>query len=108
MTPETVGRTAGRTAGTMVGKTTGQTAWIETVAPGAPEAASGLLGRLYRRHRRPDGLVDHIVVAGSPNPVALEHHLALYEHLMRGESGLSRAEREMIAVAVSVANGCRY
>lgn len=100
MTPENAGKTAGKTAG--------RTAWIETVAPGAPEAGSGLLGRLYRRHRRPDGLVDHIVVAGSPNPVALEHHLALYEHLMRGESGLSRAEREMIAVAVSVANDCHY
>lgn len=31
-----------------------------------------------------------------------------YEELMRGESGLSRAEREMIAVVVSVANDCSY
>lgn len=83
-------------------------AWIETVSPEDADARSPGLGRLYRRHRRPDGLVDHIVVAGSPNPVALEHHLALYEHLMRGESGLSLAEREMIAVAVSAANDCHY
>jgi uncharacterized peroxidase-related enzyme len=31
-----------------------------------------------------------------------------YEELMKGDSGLSRAEREMIAVVVSVANRCRY
>lgn len=31
-----------------------------------------------------------------------------YEELMKGDSGLSKAEREMIAVVVSVANRCRY
>jgi uncharacterized peroxidase-related enzyme len=31
-----------------------------------------------------------------------------YEELMKGESGLSKAEREMVAVVVSVANECRY
>ena len=82
--------------------------WIRTIAPSAPEAEHGRLARLYRRHRRPDGLVDHIVSSGSLNPVALEHHLALYEHLMRGKSGLSKAERELVAVAVSVVNDCHY
>lgn len=31
-----------------------------------------------------------------------------FEELMKGDSGLSRAEREMIGVVVSVANECRY
>jgi uncharacterized peroxidase-related enzyme len=31
-----------------------------------------------------------------------------YEELMKGDSRLSKAEREMIAVVVSVANDCRY
>jgi len=31
-----------------------------------------------------------------------------YEELMKGESGLTKAEREMIAVVVSVANDCAY
>jgi uncharacterized peroxidase-related enzyme len=39
-------------------------------------------------------------------------HLVLwndhYEELMKGDSGLTKAEREMIAVVVSVANECRY
>ena len=30
------------------------------------------------------------------------------DHLMRGPSGLSRVEREMIAVVVSKANDCYY
>ncbi|HBK80373.1 MAG TPA: hypothetical protein DDZ83_12030 [Nitrospinae bacterium] len=35
-------------------------------------------------------------------------HRGLYLTLMHGESGLSRIEREFIAVAVSKANGCFY
>src|SRR5207244_9587976 len=31
-----------------------------------------------------------------------------YDELMRGESGLSKAQREMIAVVVSVTNRCHY
>ena len=78
------------------------------IAPDAPEGRSGRLGTLYRRHRRPDGLVDNILGVSSLNPETLEHHLSLYEHLMRGESGLELAERELIAVAVSVVNECHY
>jgi alkylhydroperoxidase family enzyme len=54
-----------------------------------------------------DGLA-HILRSHSANREALRGHLALYRTVMFGPSGLSRAEREAIAVAVSVANGCRY
>jgi uncharacterized peroxidase-related enzyme len=33
---------------------------------------------------------------------------AFYDDLMRGESGLTKAQREMIAVVVSTANRCHY
>ena len=33
---------------------------------------------------------------------------AFYDELMRGESGLTKAQREMIAVVVSTANRCHY
>ena len=33
---------------------------------------------------------------------------AYYDELMRGESGLSKAQREMIAVVVSATNRCHY
>ncbi len=35
-------------------------------------------------------------------------HLDLYTELIFGRSELTRSEREMIAVAVSVTNRCRY
>ena len=44
----------------------------------------------------------------SLNPDALRAHLGLYRTVMFGESGLSRVEREAMAVAVSAANECHY
>ena len=78
------------------------------ISPAAREGRTGRLGTLYGRHRRPDGLVDNILRVSSLNPETLEHHVSLYGHLMRGASGLSLAERELIAVAVSVVNDCHY
>lgn len=51
---------------------------------------------------------DHILASHSLNPAALRAHLALYRTIMFGPSGLSRAEREAIAVCVSAANECHY
>jgi alkylhydroperoxidase family enzyme len=50
----------------------------------------------------------HIVASYSLNPDAVEAHLALYKTLMFGPPGLSRAEREAMAVCVSAANDCHY
>ena len=44
----------------------------------------------------------------SLNPEALGNHLDLYMTIMFGKSGLSRAEREAIAVVVSANNDCAY
>jgi uncharacterized peroxidase-related enzyme len=38
----------------------------------------------------------------------MEHHLAFYMTLMFGKSGLSRLEREAVAVVVSASNECEY
>jgi hypothetical protein len=38
----------------------------------------------------------------------LNTHLAFYRHVMFGPSGLSRQERELLAVAVSTLNRCFY
>jgi len=66
------------------------------------------LGQLYRKLEQERGKIANILKVHSLDPVALNAHMALYVHLMFGESGLSREERELIAVAVSVANSCRY
>ena len=51
---------------------------------------------------------DNILAIHSLNPESLQGHYALYRTLMYGPSPLSRAERETLAVAVSVRNECHY
>jgi uncharacterized peroxidase-related enzyme len=54
------------------------------------------------------GFVPNVLRVYALRPSHLLAWNAHYDELMKGESGLSRAEREMIAVVVSVANRCRY
>ncbi len=102
MTP-TVG--GGRSGGsTRDGFSRSDVAWIGWIDE---SAVTGPLAVLYRRYAGPTGL-DHILKIHSLNPESMRGHYELYRHLMRGPSGLSRAEREMIAVAVSAENECFY
>lgn len=78
--------------------------WITWISE---DDASGLLKRLFDRLRGPRG-VAHILKIHSLNPESLERHYAYYRHIMFGPSGLSRAERETIAVVVSTINDCFY
>ena len=70
--------------------------------------AQGLLAELYSRYGGGQGRIDNILRIHSLNPPSMAHHVQLYAHLMRGPSPLTRAQREMIAVAVSSANCCFY
>lgn len=63
---------------------------------------------LFAKNRQKPGFVPNVYVAYSFRPAALRGFIAMYEALMEGESGLSKAEREMIAVAVSAQNHCHY
>ena len=54
------------------------------------------------------GFVPNVLRAYSIRPRHLLLWNALYDELMRGESGLTKAQREMIAVVVSTANRCHY
>ena len=80
-------------------------AWIEM---SGEDEAEGDLAAMYRRLVEPWGGVDNILKIHSLNPPSLMAHFELYKTVMRGRSGLSRAEREMIAVVVSAANRCHY
>lgn len=82
-------------------------AWIELVET---DEAEGKLKELYERAAKTrDGKVGPMIRAGSLNPEALEGRMQIYRALMYGRrSSLSRAEREMIAVVTSVANGCHF
>ena len=51
---------------------------------------------------------NHIIASHSLDPEAQAAHLRLYRAVMFGPSGLSRADREAMAVCVSAANDCHY
>ncbi len=63
---------------------------------------------LYDEVRDPRGHVDNILSIHSLYPQSLRTHYTLYREAMVGSRDLSRAQREMIAVVVSVANACVY
>ena len=54
------------------------------------------------------GFVPNVLRLYALRPSRLLAWNAWYEEAMKGESGLTKAEREMIAVVVSVANDCAY
>jgi len=63
---------------------------------------------LYDAPREKLGFVPNVLRLYALRPLHLLRWNDHYEELMKGESGLSKAEREMIAVVVSVANKCKY
>jgi uncharacterized peroxidase-related enzyme len=70
--------------------------------------ARGLLKKLFDEARERAGKVWNVVRLMGLRPKQLQASMALYREVMFGESGLTRAERELVAVAVSATNGCFY
>ncbi|MDE2007344.1 MAG: peroxidase-related enzyme [Rhodospirillales bacterium] len=54
------------------------------------------------------GFVPNVFSAYSLKPQRLRHFMAMYNDIMLAPSGLSKLEREMVAVVVSSANRCYY
>ena len=79
--------------------------WIEEIEP---DDADGKLAEIYAELIAKRGKVSNILKVHSLNPAAMGDHLDLYMTLMFGRSGLSREEREAIAVVVSATNECAY
>jgi uncharacterized peroxidase-related enzyme len=80
-------------------------AWIKTLQP---EEANGDLKAEYDKAVRRADKIFNIVKLQSLNPRTLRASMDLYLATMHGPSGLSRAEREMLATVVSWANHCFY
>jgi uncharacterized peroxidase-related enzyme len=70
--------------------------------------ARGALRREYEAAIARAGKVFNVVRAMSPNPPVLRRSMDLYREVMFGPSGLSRQERELLAVVVSSENACYY
>ncbi len=79
--------------------------WIEEIEV---SEADGKLAEMYAELVRKRGKISNILKVHSLNPEAMQNHLDLYMTLMFGKSGLSRLEREAIAVVVSANNECEY
>jgi alkylhydroperoxidase family enzyme len=70
--------------------------------------ATGALAEQYEAAIGRAGKVFNIVKSMCLNPLVLERSMELYKAIMFGPSELSRGERELLAVVVSVANDCHY
>ena len=80
-------------------------AWIDLIDE---TDATGDLGQIYEASRKRSGRVYNIIKIQSQNASSLQAMLQLYSATMRGNSPLTRAQREMMAVVVSKTNGCHY
>ena len=80
-------------------------AYIQVIEP---EAADGALQAEYASAVGRAGKVFNILKIQSLNAPVLRASMALYAAAMHGPSGLSRAEREMMATVVSQLNDCFY
>jgi len=72
------------------------------------DEAAGLLKEEFDAAIGRAGKVFNIVQAMSLRPAVLRESMHLYREIMFGESGLSRRERELLAVVVSCENDCHY
>jgi uncharacterized peroxidase-related enzyme len=75
------------------------------LAPAEPTAA---MAAYFQKCRDKIGFVPNVLQAYSHDMAKLEAFAAFYNDLMLAPSGLSKLEREMIAVVVSAENRCFY
>ncbi len=80
-------------------------AWIRTISPAE---ATGRIAKSYAAGVARAGRVFGIVKAMSLSPPVLDSSMDLYGKIMFASKGLSRAQREMLAVVVSKVNDCHY
>ena len=79
--------------------------WIRTIAA---DEATGDLRRSYDAAIARAGRVYGILRAMSIAPAVLDASIGLYRQVMYGHGGLTRRQREMLAVVVSSKNSCHY
>jgi uncharacterized peroxidase-related enzyme len=73
-----------------------------------PAKLSPAMTAYFKKCQDKLGFVPNVLLAYAFDNAKLETFVAMYNDLMLGDSGLSRLEREMIAVATSSQNRCYY
>src|ERR1044072_9224423 len=79
--------------------------WLEV--PG-PDDVTDEAVELWRKTLAQLGFVPNVLRFCALRPAHLLGWWSYYDELLRGDSGLTKAQREMIAVVVSVENRCHY
>src|SRR4029078_1615787 len=74
----------------------------------APAKLSPAMAAYFKKCQDKLRFLADVLLAYAFDIAKLETFVAMYNDLMLGESGLSKLEREMIAVAVSSQNRCYY
>lgn len=72
------------------------------------EQAEAELKGIYDELIQKRGKLSEVLKIQSLHPETIKSHTQLYLDIMFAQSPLTRAERELIATVVSVANGCMY
>ena len=72
------------------------------------DEATGVTRKEYEAATRRAGRIWNIVSIQSQLPEVMRDSMRLYSSIMFGDSPLSRAQREMIAVVTSRVNECHY
>jgi len=73
-----------------------------------PAALPDDLREVIEANEKKAGFVPNVFRAYAHKPDHFRAFFQYYDALMKSASGLSRAEREMIVVAVSAVNACSY
>ena len=66
------------------------------------------IAAIYAKNRERVGFVPNVFKTYARRPEHFRAFVQYHDVLMKGESGLSRAEREAIVVVVSAENACQY
>ena len=83
----------------------GRISWLRV--PDETEVPAEVL-EIWSGPREKLGFVPNVLRIFALRPRHLVGWWRYYDELLRGDSGLTRAQREMIAVVVSAANDCHY
>ena len=81
---------------------------ISTLDVPAPKELDEDLQQVFAKCVDTLGMVPNVLAAYSLRPQRLRNFMAMYNEIMLSQSGLSKLEREMVAVVVSCANRCYY
>jgi uncharacterized peroxidase-related enzyme len=81
---------------------------VSALPLGDPAGLDDDLKAVYAKCVEKLGFVPNVLQAYSLRPRKLRNFMIMYDELMLAPSGLSKLEREMVAVVVSSANRCYY